>query len=173
MAARRVSAPEDLLSCQASVEEEPLTPIERVNGEVDSEGNSLRKARPRKRGRTRPQCHVPPGSLQTLTTGSVFPLGPMDRQVRETQGAGALTVDHHRFIHPPESVFADRAVVAGALDVQQTSVGLEADLPQGGQILQPLADAEVTRVVDGGLRAQGAPFLVVLLDARPLVVHVQ
>src|SRR5258708_12626140 len=76
MAARRVRAPEEFLSCQASVEEEPLTPIERVNGEVDSEGNSLRKARPRKRGRTRPQCHVPPGSLQTLTTGSVFPLGP-------------------------------------------------------------------------------------------------
>jgi hypothetical protein len=33
---------------------------------------------------------------------------------------------------------------------------LEADLPQGGKIMQPLADAEVAGVVDGGLGAQGA-----------------
>src|SRR3970282_1814840 len=39
--------------------------------------------------------------------------------------------------------------------------------------MQPLADIEVARVVDGGFSAQGATFHVVLLDARGLVVHVQ
>ena len=63
--------------------------------------------------------------------------------------------------------------MAEALDVEQTSVGRKADLPQGGQILQPFADAEVAGVVDGGLGAQGAAFLVVLLDPRVLVVDVQ
>src|SRR5204863_8118028 len=42
------------------------------------------------------------------------------------------------------------------------------DLPQ--EILEPLADAEVPRVVDRGLRAQRAALLVVLLDARAVVV---
>jgi len=53
-------------------------------------------------------------------------------QVGETQGAGPLTVDHDRLIHPLESVFADRTIVADLFDVQETSVGLEADLPQCG-----------------------------------------
>ena len=34
-------------------------------------------------------------------------------------------------------------VVAESLGVQETPVGLEADVRQGGQIMQPLADAEV------------------------------
>src|SRR5437773_2774847 len=42
------------------------------------------------------------------------------------------------------------------------------DLPQ--EILEPLADAEVPRVVDRSLRAQRAALLVVLLDARAFVV---
>src|SRR5205809_7932618 len=42
------------------------------------------------------------------------------------------------------------------------------DLPQ--EILEPLAYAEVPRVVDRGLRAQRAALLVVLLDARAFVV---
>ena len=50
-------------------------------------------------------------------------------------------------------VFADPAIVAESLDVQETSVGLEADLPQSGEIMQPFVDLEVTRVVDGGLGA--------------------
>lgn len=39
--------------------------------------------------------------------------------------------------------------------------------------LKPFADPEVSRIVDGGLRSQGPAFLVVLLDLRVLVVHVQ
>ena len=59
------------------------------------------------------------------------------------------------------------------LDVEKTPVGLKADLPQSGQVLQQLADAEVARVVDGGFGAQGAALLVILLDAGVLVIDVQ
>jgi hypothetical protein len=64
-------------------------------------------------------------------------------------------------------------IVADALDVEQTSIGFEADLPQCGQVLQLLADTEIARVVDGGLGAQGPLLLVVLLDPRMLVVDVK
>src|SRR5579871_2154041 len=93
--------------------------------------------------------------------------------VREAQGASPLFIDRYRLIEPAEGVLAQGAILADRLDVQQTSVGLEADLPQGGQVHQPLAQAEVARVVDGSLGPQGAAFLVVLLDARALVVDVQ
>ena len=39
-------------------------------------------------------------------------------------------------------------VVADALDVEEASVGGEADLPQRGQVRQPLPEAEV---VTGGI----------------------
>ena len=58
-----------------------------------------------------------------------------------------------------ERVLADGAVVADCLEVQQTSVGLEADLPQSGQVVQPLGDGEVAGVVDDGLGAKSAPLL--------------
>lgn len=64
-------------------------------------------------------------------------------------------------------------VVAGSLDVQETPVGVEADLPQGGQVGQPFADPEVAGVVDGGLGPQRDPALVVLPDRGVLVVDVQ
>jgi hypothetical protein len=60
------------------------------------------------------------------------------------------------------------AVVADSLNVQQTSVGSEADLPQGGKVFQPLADLEVQGVVKRRLRAQGASFLVILFDPATL-----
>jgi hypothetical protein len=37
------------------------------------------------------------------------------------------------------------------LNAKEATVGRKADLPQGGQINQTLPDAEVMRVVDGGL----------------------
>ena len=52
-----------------------------------------------------------------------------------------------------QGVGAGDRVVAESLDVQQTSVGGEADLPQRGQIGQPFPDPEVAGVVDGGLGA--------------------
>src|SRR5665811_577524 len=44
----------------------------------------------------------------------------------------------------------DRVVVE-SLDAKQAPVGVEADLPQGGQIHKTFTDVEVTGVVDGGL----------------------
>ena len=47
-------------------------------------------------------------------------------------------------------------VVADSLDVEQTSVGLKADLPQGWQVRQPFPEAEIGGFVDGGLRTDDA-----------------
>ena len=96
----------------------------------------------------------------------------VDDRVGEAQGGGPLTLDGDRS-STGERVFADRAIVADPLDVQETSVGLKADLPQGGEVRQPSADVEVVRVVDGRLRPERPSFLVVLLDPRVLVVDVQ
>ena len=63
--------------------------------------------------------------------------------------------------------------MADLFDLEQSAVGLEADLPQSRQVAQVLADIEVACVVDGGFGAQGAAFFVVLLDARLLVVDMQ
>ena len=49
-------------------------------------------------------------------------------------------------------------VVAESFDGQQAPAGGAADLPQGGQISQPFADAEVAGLVDGGL-GRAAPAL--------------
>jgi hypothetical protein len=93
--------------------------------------------------------------------------------IGESQTAGPLPIDLDRFIHPMERVRAHGAVLADPLDVQQTSIGLEAQPPPGGQVGQPLADAEFAWVVDRGLGPQGAALLVILLDPRPLGVDVQ
>jgi len=50
-----------------------------------------------------------------------------------------------------EVVFAERGVMAESLDVEQTSVGIKADLPQGGKVSQPSSNGEVAGVVDGRL----------------------
>ena len=93
--------------------------------------------------------------------------------VAEAERRGALAVDAHRTVQLVEHVGSEGTVVAEALDAQQASVGGEADLLQIIEVPQPAADREVVRVVDDRLGAQGAPFLVVLLDARVLVVDVQ
>src|SRR3972149_118686 len=88
----------------------------------------------------------------------------LDARVGEAQGGGPLPLDRDRLGDAGERGFSNRAVVADSLDVQETSVGLKADLPQGGEVRQPLADLEVPRVVDRRLRPERAPLLVVLLD---------
>jgi len=59
------------------------------------------------------------------------------------------------------------------LDVEKTPVGLKADLPQRGQVLEQFADSEVTGVVDGCFGTKGTTFLVILLDAGVLVIDMQ
>ena len=93
------------------------------------------------------------------------------RVVKPDRGS-SLMVYLNGLGHFSESVFADGAVMADSLDVKKTSVGLEADSPQSGEIVQPFADAEVAGVIDGGFSTQGASFFVVLLDAGVFVVHV-
>src|SRR3954451_11739705 len=88
-------------------------------------------------------------------------------------GDAVPVVGDDRVVHGGEGFGGADRVVAESLDVEQTPVGGEGDLPQGGQGGQSLADGEVAGVVDRGLGAQRPPFLVVLLDLGVLVVHVQ
>jgi hypothetical protein len=64
-------------------------------------------------------------------------------------------------------------VVAEFLGAEQAPVGGEADLPQRGQVGQPLADPEVAGLIDGGFGSDRLAEFVVLLDLRVLVVDVQ
>jgi hypothetical protein len=66
--------------------------------------------------------------------------------VGEWQAAGPLPIDLDRSIDPMERVFAHGAVLAVPLDVQQTSVGLEAQPPQGGQVRRPDSQAVASDV---------------------------
>lgn len=59
------------------------------------------------------------------------------------------------------------------MDVEETPVGQKADLPEGGKIVEPSADTEVTGVVDGGFGPEGLALLVILLDPGVLVVDVE
>ena len=63
--------------------------------------------------------------------------------------------------------------MAETLDAQQASIGGVTQLFELIKVVQQSADVEVVAVVDGGLGAQRAAFLVILLDARVLVVDVQ
>jgi hypothetical protein len=75
----------------------------------------------------------------------------LDSLVLKAKRRGSLFVDHMRALDRLKTLLADRAVVADFLDVEQTSVGSEADLPECGKVVQPFADLEVACVVDGGL----------------------
>jgi hypothetical protein len=91
----------------------------------------------------------------------------------EAQCRGALGLDDHRVVELGEGLLTQSGMRSCPLDVEETSVGGEADLPQGGKVAQPSADAEVTAVIDGGLCSKRGVQLVVLLDLGVLVVHVQ
>jgi hypothetical protein len=56
--------------------------------------------------------------------------------VTEPQCRRSLAIHLDRTDYPIEGIFADRAIVGNLLDVEKTSVGLEADLPESGQVLQ-------------------------------------
>ncbi len=97
----------------------------------------------------------------------------LDTLIAKAQGGGPLPFDLDGTKHPIKRILANRAIVRYFLDVEKTSVGPEADLPQGRQVFEKFADAEAPCVVDGCLGAQGAPFFVILLDPGVLVVDMQ
>lgn len=72
----------------------------------------------------------------------------------EAQSRGPQGIDDHRFVELGEGVLAQAGMGGCLLDVEKTSVGGKADLPQRGEVHQPSADAEVTAVIDGGFRSQ-------------------
>ena len=55
--------------------------------------------------------------------------------VTEPQSRSSLTVDFGGTDDSVEGVLANRTIVGNMLDVEKTPVGLEADLPQSGQVL--------------------------------------
>lgn len=91
-------------------------------------------------------------------------------EIAEPQGRGPLPIDDLGTMHLGARSVSHPAVMAESLDVQETSVGPKAHLLQGREVVQPSADLEVMRIVDGRLRAQGAPLFVVLLDPAVLVI---
>ena len=93
--------------------------------------------------------------------------------VVEAKSRDPPTVHLEGSSHLAGSVLTDSAVVGQSLDVQETSVGLEADLAQHREVLEPPADGEVSGVVDGRLGPQRPPFLMMLLDVGALVVEVE
>lgn len=94
-------------------------------------------------------------------------------RIGKTQARGALAPGRHGTIDGSESIFAEDAIVAQALDFDQSAVGGKADLAQLWKVVQTSADSEVVSIVDGGFGAQGPIFLVILLDAHGLVIDVQ
>src|SRR5688572_6285385 len=46
-------------------------------------------------------------------------------------------------------------------------------MPEFVEIREALAEIEIPGIVDRGFGAQSFPFLVILLDARPLVIHMK
>ena len=97
----------------------------------------------------------------------------VDARIGKAQARGPLAAFSGRTVDGLECIFGEDAVVAQAFDLEQPAIGRKADLAQLGQVVQAFADAEVVAVVDGGLGAQRPAFLVILLDARVLVVDVQ
>src|SRR5262249_31030290 len=97
----------------------------------------------------------------------------LDTRVGKTQRRCALLPDRYWLLHFLECSFADEAIMADALDVEQTSVGCKADLAQLSKILDTAADTKVACVVDDRLGSQCLQQLVILLDTRLLVVDMQ
>src|SRR6201981_3058184 len=114
-----------------------------------------------------------PGALRELSEQDQGLEKRLSAWVGKTQAGAALAAGCHRSVDGLQGIFAEDAVVAQPLDLDQPLIGRKSDCAQLCKIVQAFANAEVVSVVDDRLGPQGAVFLVVLLDARVLVIDVQ
>ena len=63
--------------------------------------------------------------------------------IGETEGGHAFALDDSGTCERQEGLLSQTTVVAQSLDVKETSVGLEANLPESGKINEPLGNAKV------------------------------
>jgi hypothetical protein len=94
-------------------------------------------------------------------------------RIGEAESGSPLRLDLNGAVYLLEGLLGEEAIMTDVFDLEQTAVGLKANLPQCGQVAQTLADVKVAGVVDGGFGPQSTAFLVVLLDARSFVVNVE
>ncbi len=111
------------------------------------------------------------GRVQGKETESVHQR--VDAAVPDAKSGGTLLLDNDGLGDGVKVVVADPAVVAQMFDVQETSVGGKADLPQRGQIGESPTDFKVVRVVDRRFGPERLTFFVVLLDLGLFVVDVE
>lgn len=84
----------------------------------------------------------------------------LDEWIGEGQGRHPLAADPGRAGEAGKRRVSDRTVVADPLDGEQPSIGVKADLPQGGEVRQAFAEPEVAGIVDrrlGPQRPSGRP----------------
>ena len=69
--------------------------------------------------------------------------------VAKAQRGSTLAIDLDRLHHLIKGILTDEAIVGDLLDIQQTSIGSKADLPQSGQILRrfPMEKSRVSLMV--------------------------
>jgi hypothetical protein len=56
-----------------------------------------------------------------------------------------------------EGLFGKNRIMRDALRLKEEAVGLEADLPEYGQVAPTFSDVEVARIVGGGLGSEAEP----------------
>ncbi len=79
----------------------------------------------------------------------------LNPRVSKPQGCRTLIAHSDSSLHVLERCFTDEAVMADALDVEQTSVGGKADFPQFLEIFDAPANVEVASIIDGRFGSKG------------------
>jgi hypothetical protein len=85
-------------------------------------------------------------------------------RIWEAQGWKASALDDGGNCQGDEGLLSETGVVAQFFDIEETSVGLEADLPESGKINEPFRDAKVEGIVGGELGAKSLALFVILLQ---------
>jgi hypothetical protein len=90
-------------------------------------------------------------------------------KIPEAEGSGSLALLVVGLVDALEERGADVTALAGTFDDKQTVVDLAGLGDELGEVLEAGSGAEIRRLADNGLDAQGPPFFEVLLDAAVLV----